>query len=178
MAQETSTFLRAGLFLFLGLILFSLETHAPAAERWKSLDKDGIHDPESPAVVILQQPGEALSVLPPDTAGNLVDWAQALRQGYISPRTNIMPGTETRLLELDVIMKQTGDMPFVLFPHLAHTEWLDCSNCHEQIFKSKIGATAFNMLDILQGRFCGQCHGAVSFPLTECNRCHSVPWPN
>lgn len=177
MGQETAV-LRLGLFVLLGLMLFAAEIRWSMADRWKPLENDGIHDPESPAVAILQQPSEALSVLPPDTAGNLVDWAQALRQGYISPRTNIMPGTAIRLLELDVVMKQTGDMPFVRFPHLAHTEWLDCSNCHEQIFKSKIGATAFNMLDILQGRFCGQCHGAVSFPLTECNRCHSVPWPN
>ena len=27
---------------------------------------------------------------------------------------------------------------------------------------------------ILQGEYCGQCHGAVAFPLTQCLRCHSV----
>jgi hypothetical protein len=27
---------------------------------------------------------------------------------------------------------------------------------------------------ILSGEKCGLCHGAVSFPLTECKRCHSV----
>jgi ribosomal protein L40E len=32
-----------------------------------------------------------------------------------------------------------------------------------------------SMFAILQGEFCGRCHGAVSFPLTECRRCHSVP---
>ena len=178
MPQKMSTSLCAGALVLWALLVSGAESSASAAERWKPLEKDGIHDPESPAASILQDPAEALSVLPPDTAGNLVDWAQALREGYITPRTNIMPGTEIQLLELDIIMKQTGDMPFVRFPHLTHTEWLDCSNCHEEIFKSKTGATEFNMLDILQGRFCGRCHGAVSFPLTECNRCHSVPWPN
>lgn len=175
MRQKTWSFLRAVLYAVAALVIFGAQIHLSAAAQWKPLEKDGIHDPKNPAVAILQDPAEALSILPPDTAGNLVDWAQALREGYISPRTNIMPGTEIRLLELDIIMKKTGDMPFVRFPHITHTEWLDCTNCHEEIFKSKTGATKFNMLDILQGRFCGQCHGAVSFPLTECDRCHSVP---
>lgn len=178
MRQRMWTFARAVLYAFLGAVFLGGQIHLAAAARWKPLVKDGIHDPGNPAVAILQNPAEALSVLPPDTAGNLVDWARALREGYINPRTNIMPGTEIQLLDLDIVMKRTGDMPFVNFPHLTHTEWLDCSNCHEEMFKSKTGATEFNMLDILQGRFCGQCHGAVSFPLTECNRCHSVPWPN
>jgi c(7)-type cytochrome triheme protein len=43
------------------------------------------------------------------------------------------------------------------------------------LFKSKAGATKqLNMFQILQGEYCGVCHGAVSFPLTECKRCHSV----
>jgi c(7)-type cytochrome triheme protein len=171
-------FVRAALFVLIGSTVLGAQMHSSAAARWKPLAKDGIHDPNSPALAFLQSPAEALSVLPPDTAGNLVDWARALREGYISPRTNILPGTEIKLLELDIIMKQTGDLPFVRFPHLTHTEWLDCSNCHEEMFKSKTGATEFSMLDILEGRFCGRCHGAVSFPLTECNRCHSVPWSN
>ena len=28
----------------------------------------------------------------------------------------------------------------VRFPHKQLTEWLDCSNCHEKLFKSKTGA--------------------------------------
>jgi len=72
-------------------------------------------------------------------------------------------------------MPRTGEMPMVRFPHRQHTEWLDCSNCHEKLFASKAGGTrAVNMFQILQGEYCGLCHGAVSFPLTECKRCHSV----
>jgi c(7)-type cytochrome triheme protein len=63
----------------------------------------------------------------------------------------------------------------VRFPHRQHTLWLDCSMCHEELFKSKAGANQFSMLAMLNGEQCGRCHGAVSFPLTECNRCHSVP---
>ncbi len=145
------------------------------AEDWKKLDQDGLHDPESPGLSVLQQPEEALRVLPPDSAGNNVDWVRALRDKYIEPRSFLKDEKELVILDSDILLKETGDSPYVLFPHRAPTEWLECSNCHEKLFKSKAGATDISMLSILQGESCGQCHGAVSFPLTECNRCHSVP---
>ena len=114
-------------------------------------------------------------MLPADTAGNHVNWVKALRDGYIEPRTNIMPGTEIQMLDSEILMTDTATMPLVLFPHKPHTEWLDCTNCHEGIFASEAGATPVNMFAILQGEYCGRCHGAVAFPLTECSRCHSVP---
>jgi c(7)-type cytochrome triheme protein len=77
---------------------------------------------------------------------------------------------------MDIIFTDTGSMPYVRFPHLSHTLWLDCSNCHPSIFVQKKGANNIAMTDILQGRFCGLCHGKVSFPPTlNCTRCHSVP---
>jgi c(7)-type cytochrome triheme protein len=145
-----------------------------AADRLP-LAKDGLHDPANPAIKLLQEPAEALAKLPPDVVGNRVRWVQALEQGLIAPRTNILPDTKIKVLDQDVIMPRTGEMPMVRFPHKQHTEWLDCSNCHEHLFKSKAGANKqVNMLQILQGEYCGLCHGAVSFPLTECKRCHSV----
>lgn len=152
-------------------------TAAPSARsvagEWPALGGDGLHDPASPAIGLLQEPSDALSVLPPDPAGNKVDWVAALRQGAIQPRTNILPETRVRTRDTDIVFSETADLPLVVFPHLAHTEWLDCENCHERIFKSEIGATSFGMFDILMGNYCGRCHGAVAFPLTECNRCHS-----
>ena len=67
-----------------------------------------------------------------------------------------------------------GGMPAVRFPHRQHTEWLDCKNCHDGIFKMRTGETKISMFLILQGEQCGVCHGAVAFPLTECMRCHSI----
>lgn len=145
------------------------------AANWKSLQEDGLHDAEMPAVGLLQNPADALSVLPPDTAGNKVDWIRALQNRYIQPRSTLRSDTPVKLLDSTVLMKDTGAMPFVRFPHKPHTEWLDCSNCHEKPFVSKAGANPVNMFKILQGEYCGTCHGAVAFPLTECNRCHSVP---
>jgi len=142
---------------------------------WKPLAEDGLHDPQNPAIELLQEPAEALSQLPPDNVGNKVLWNRALREQYIQPRTNIYPETKIEIIDMDIIMENTGEMPLVLFPHRPHTEWLDCSNCHDGIFVRKVDANAINMFSILSGEHCGQCHGAVSFPLTECNRCHSVP---
>ena len=156
------------------VMLLAIAVSPVNAADWQPLVQDGLHDPANPALDLLQEPAEALSVLPPDTAGNKVRWVQALRNGYIEPRTNIYPETKVNLLDQDVIMKRTGSANYVRFPHLVHTEWLDCSNCHDHLFAQKAGETPVTMLAILSGEYCGRCHGAVAFPLTECNRCHSV----
>lgn len=147
---------------------------------WLKLANDGVHDPKSPAVKQLQEPGDALSKLPQDLPGNQVRWMEALEKGYIDPRSNLLPDTKVNILEFnnDIILNTGGGMPMVRFPHRQHSLWLDCANCHEHLFRSKAGATRISMLKILEGEQCGVCHGAVAFPLTECARCHSVPHSN
>lgn len=145
-----------------------------AESRWKALRDDGLHDPQSPAIGLLQEPADALSQLPPDKVGNRVSWIRALREGYIEPRTNIFPETKIEVIDLDIVMQHTGELPLVLFPHRPHTEWLDCNNCHDRIFVERVDANPITMFAILNGEYCGVCHGAVAFPLTECNRCHSI----
>lgn len=163
------------LLVLLLVVLFSGgEAFAANPNQWKRLQADGLHDPKGPAIHELQQPGEALSALPGDSAGNNVNWIRALREKVIAPRTNLFPATNIKVLDMDIIFPNTGNYPYVRFPHKAHTEWLDCVNCHEKIFKLKYRATPIKMSAILEGKYCGQCHGAVAFPLTECNRCHSV----
>jgi len=144
----------------------------------KPLLEDGIHDPFNDAVRILQEPGEAMVDFPLDKNG-LIDWVKTLRQDYISPRKSLtgqadgMP--EMQELDMDIIMKQTRSMPHVRFPHLAHTQWLACSNCHDKIFIPQYEANPVGMDKILKGEYCGVCHDKVSFPLFNCERCHSVP---
>ncbi|MBF0379742.1 MAG: hypothetical protein HQL69_01915 [Magnetococcales bacterium] len=162
------------LMMVICLLTFPVLWQEADAGRWKSLSEDKLHDPAGPAFKELQSPEEALSMFPKDAVGNKVRWVDALRDGYINPRSSILPGTEIKVLDMDIVYDRTGDQKFVLFPHKSHTEWLDCSNCHERIFKEKFRGTPMTMLEILQGNYCGQCHGAVSFPLTECYRCHSV----
>lgn len=142
--------------------------------QWTRLLKDGLHDPASPGVRLKQEPAEALSKLPPDTTGNQVRWVRAIEDGAINPRTNILPQTQVKLRDDEIIVSKFGSMPAVKFPHRAHTLWLDCSNCHDRLFVAKLGANRFSMQKILDGEQCGVCHGAVAFPLTECNRCHNT----
>lgn len=153
----------------------AVEPVSRTASHWLPLAQDELHDPAMTALNLLQNPNEALSKLPRDGAGDQVNWVKALEKGYIKPHVNIRSNTQIKVLDLDVLRRNTGEMDMVLFPHKQHTEWLACSNCHEELFKSKAGATKFSMLDILNGEYCGRCHGAVAFPLTECKRCHSVP---
>lgn len=145
-----------------------------AAATWLPLEQDGVHDPSAPGVRLLQQPAEALSRLSPDTAGNNVRWVEALVKGEIKPRESLRSKAPPQFRDDDILLNLKGGMPIVRFPHRAHTLWLDCSNCHDHLFKPKTGANKLSMFAILQGEQCGVCHGAVSFPLTECSRCHSV----
>ena len=83
-----------------------------------------------------------------------------------------------QVLDLDIIMKNTAQMPWVKFPHSAHTLWLDCSNCHGAIFEPKTGANPIDMAKIFRGESCGVCHTKVAFTvLFACERCHSVLQP-
>ena len=41
-------------------------------------------------------------------------------------------------------------------------------------FIPEVNANDITMVKILDGEYCGLCHGAVSFPLSECNRCHAA----
>lgn len=140
------------------------------------LAQDGIHDPTNEtAMVGLQPPVEAMRDFPRDGAG-LTDWSKALEAGYIQPRFDMLSIVESaETFDLDITFTNTGAMPNVVFPHRQHSEWLDCTNCHTEIFEQKKGANKFKMADILGGRFCGVCHGKVAFDTTKnCVRCHSL----
>lgn len=144
------------------------------AGNWNTLDSDGLHDPSNPSLRLLQNPAQALSVLAPDTAGNKVDWVAAVRQGQIEPRTSIDGSRVPGQHNTEIIMRNTLSLPAVRFSHAAHNLWMSCEMCHDTIFKPEIDGNDISMSKILEGDYCGLCHGAVAFPLTECNRCHSV----
>ncbi len=163
-------------FLVRALVLVAGLSAGPAdAGEWLPLARDGLHDPRGPGTKLLQQPADALSRLAPDHAGNQVRWVRALEEGQIAPREKLNPARKIEKLDQDIILDLKGGMPAVRFPHRQHTEWLDCSNCHDGLFKMRTGESGISMFRILQGEQCGVCHGAVAFPLTECMRCHSIP---
>lgn len=106
--------------------------------------------------------------------GNGIDWVDALRRKMIAPlnylntRPQGIAFDRTLLLEAEWTMISPA-----IFPHKAHTELLDCNNCHPEIFNIKKKTTKhFSMSYILRGDFCGVCHINVAFPMNDCKRCH------
>lgn len=137
---------------------------------------DGIHDPQNPGTQSLQWPSEAFQDLPKSNDGNHVDWVAALDQGRIVPMVDLNdPQAEPFLMDLVIVRQVKGSMPNVVFPHAQHTQWLDCTNCHDEIFVPQKGANQISMAAILLGQKCGVCHGRVAFPVTDCRRCHAQP---
>jgi len=147
-------------------------------QRTPPLARDGVHDATNPGIDTLQQPSKAFQRMEPGQAGNYVDWVKTLRNKRISPRYDVNdPSVEPVTMDLDIVREVKGSTPDVIYPHKAHTEWLDCSNCHPAIFIPQKGANPISMSEIILGQKCGVCHGKVAFPVTECRRCHSKPKP-
>lgn len=145
------------------------------AVQSKEEKKDKFYDLRNPDYQGLQKADEIRRTLPADKRGAF-DWMNALRNGLIKPRSDLSGTKVPEVLNLDIILKNTKEMPYVKFPHNSHTEWLACSNCHDQIFIPKAGANPISMEKIFRGEYCGACHGRVAF-ITHfsCERCHSVP---
>lgn len=166
-------------FILLGLVGVALAQQPDHPPPMAPLAEDGIHDPTNPAIQFLQDPVESMKDFPKDRRGE-VDWVKALQQGYIEPRKSVSghewDGVEVmQEMDLDIIMTNTQFMPYVRFPHLEHTQWLSCGNCHPAIFIPQEHSNPISMEKILKGEFCGRCHDKVSFSLYTCERCHSIP---
>jgi c(7)-type cytochrome triheme protein len=115
-----------------------------------------------------------LSPFPKTRFGNGIDWVKAIETGLIKPeyeRTLKAPDiTYDKTLSLEA---EWFNIPPAVFPHKVHTRWLDCNNCHPDIFNIKKKTTKhFLMTRILNGEFCGVCHLNVAFPMDDCKRCH------
>lgn len=112
--------------------------------------------------------------LPRARFGNEIDWGKALENESIKPKNSLSGSSQP--LGLDKTLTLTADMsgiPPAVFPHKSHVQWLDCANCHPDIFNIKKKTTKhFSMSRILAGEFCGVCHLRIAFPLNECKKCH------
>ena len=115
-----------------------------------------------------------LALLPRDMVGH-ADWAEALRQGLLRPRSSIhgpryAKGDAPRF-GFDFFFSGADTSLDAWFPHSVHAEVIDCRQCHGPIFQYR--DQPITMGAIFAGEFCGRCHGKVSFPLfTGCKRCH------
>lgn len=142
-------------------------TNLPPAE-------DGIHDPTVDSAQMLQPPLQGMNGLTRSNFGNNVNWVNSLQTKKIIPRWDRADANaESLVMDVNIVRTPRGSMPDVVFPHKAHTEWLECSNCHPAIFVPQKGANQISMAAILLGQKCGVCHGKVAFPVSECKLCHS-----
>lgn len=149
------------------------EREVPPARR--AIDTVEFLDDNNPDRNRLQRIDEATRHLPYDANG-FPDWMKALNKGLIKPRASLNGKDKMEVIDLDIVMRNTKEMPFVKFPHRSHTEWLACSNCHPDPFPTKAGASQIRMANIFRGQFCGKCHDRVAFvTFFSCDRCHSQP---
>ncbi|MBI4685658.1 MAG: hypothetical protein HY755_10720 [Nitrospirae bacterium] len=112
--------------------------------------------------------------LPRSKFGNEIDWGKALNDGLIKPKDSLSDKTRTIVHDKILTLKaeMSGISPAV-FPHKTHEQWLDCANCHPEIFNIKKKTTKnLKMANMLKGEACAICHLRVAFPLNDCKRCH------
>ncbi len=116
-----------------------------------------------------------LASLPEAPYGNGKDWSQAIKKGLISPKNflTMEPSGDIQFDKKLLLEAEWANIPPAIFRHKTHVEWLDCNNCHPDIFNIKKKTTKhFEMKYILEGQFCGVCHLNVAFPMQDCHRCH------
>jgi len=146
------------------------ETQLPVFESPSKLPTPGPpynKENSNPKVVMESIPKEATGV---------EDWVKAFKEDKINPHESLdLDKKHTPPLKFDVEIPAVGSMPNVIFPHEPHTYWLDCTNCHPGIFMMKKGGNPISMVKIVNGEFCGRCHGRVAFPIANCTRCHVKP---
>ncbi len=115
---------------------------------------------------------ELVAAFPADASGG-PDWVEAVRRGLADPLPSIEPGEPLAPFPLNVRLRSAVPGFDVVFPHAAHTYWLRCDNCHQEIFVMRAGANPISMTKIFRGEACGRCHGTVAFAAeTGCPRCH------
>lgn len=115
------------------------------------------------------------SDLPRTDYGNRVDWVRAAKKKMIKPKKTIRPGEDPPVTfkKMLILEAEWANIPYSIFPHAEHVYWLDCQNCHPDIFNIKKKTTKhFLMTYMFDGKFCGACHLNVAFPLDDCTRCH------
>jgi c(7)-type cytochrome triheme protein len=119
-----------------------------------------------------------LDYLPKSQYGNGINWTKAIMWGLIRPKESLINPNFKRIPFNEVVELEpewSGVLVDAYFPHEEHSVWLDCADCHPDVFNiQKKGTKNFLMQYILEGKFCGYCHLNVAFPINECRKCHPM----
>jgi c(7)-type cytochrome triheme protein len=138
-------------------------------------DPTTLPEPGPPYAKENRDPSVIMKDFPVDSEGN-IDWVKAFKDNTVHPHESLdLNKAPMPPFNFDIEIPAVGAMPNVIFPHFPHTYWLDCGNCHPSIFVMKRGANPISMVKIVNGEFCGRCHGRVAFPISNCTRCHVKP---
>lgn len=153
----------------------SLVSPPPVTALRKFEDPRNLPTPGPPYNKENSNPTVVMRNIPKEATG-LEDWVKAFKENIIKPHESLdLSKPHTPPFNLDIEIPAVGSMPNVIFPHFPHTFWLDCGNCHPGIFMMKKGANPISMVKIVNGEFCGRCHGRIAFPIANCTRCHVKP---
>lgn len=118
----------------------------------------------------------AVKVIPKTGMGE-IDWMKGIKDGLFKPFDSTDPDARPYVplanMDMKLPIKRDFGLPDARFPHSSHTMWLDCKNCHPTIFAPKRGGNPITMHRVIEGEFCGKCHGVVAFRIFDCFRCHS-----
>ena len=79
----------------------------------------------------------------------------------------------------DVVINSFAEeagMRAVVFPHWFHRIRFTCKVCHLDLdFELEAGGSQIQMVDILEGRYCGACHNEeIAWGIENCDLCHSA----
>lgn len=105
-----------------------------------------------------------------------IDWLELKRRNVFTPLASLDKNVEEETRNGKIVFRTSSDfVDDVLFDHRIHSDWITCDTCHPEFFVPELGGNRVKMIQISKGRWCGHCHGKVSFTFANCKRCHSVP---
>ena len=108
-----------------------------------------------------------------------IDWLRLEELGVTKPKASLsITGEEKdksaseKRNNIIYFPSSTSAVKDVVFNHKIHTDLIACKSCHPEPFSEELGKSDVRMSEFSKGRFCGACHGRVSFTFKDCKRCH------
>ena len=109
--------------------------------------------------------------IPVDRFG-FIDWLKLKELGVFKPIHSLNKDFKHEVRDNKILFISKSKLKDVLFDHKVHSSWIKCSSCHPEVFRESLDNDV-KMVRMSKGKFCGYCHGKVSFTFADCKRCHS-----
>ena len=109
--------------------------------------------------------------IPVDRFG-FIDWLELKESNVFNPIHSLNKDFNNEVRDNKILFKSKSKLKNVLFDHKVHSTWINCSSCHPEVFRESLENNV-KMKRMSKGKFCGYCHGKVSFTFADCKRCHN-----